>query len=505
MRKKLKHISLLALLAVAAQEACAEDFNLGRPLYRDGDWNTLCLPFSMTETQIDNSPLAGTVIKELDGNESNLTNGVLTLNFNEATADNEGNIVKAGMPYIVKWPADFTINNYSDWETFVINVSEGETSAGKIVRLAANISIRTGDMVGNYTNNFKGTFDGGGHTITCDIEDASDQGAAPFFCIQGATIMNLKVTGSVTGGNHSAGLVGFAMEGTNTIKNCWVDVYVTCRGNHCGGILGHGHSSTTTISDCLYSGTITGNGSTTVGVIYGWTNQSGGTHTIVNCLANGTYASCGTIDMMQRDGTDVSLTATNCYQNIASEGKMGTYIGSYSASQLVSNLGNSNWQEIGNKAVPKMNAVIAGKTDPISDPVFSGVTDYCTTPIDVPFTGGTFKGTFDELTINDNNRNSILLFAARNKLGYANTDRTLSAYSAYFDIPVVNGSQTVRSFVVDFGDGGETGIDELEADSSLFTHHSSLSGWYMLDGRRLDRQPTKAGLYINKGRKVIIK
>ena len=53
--------------------------------------------------------------------------------------------------------------------------------------------------------------------------------------------------------------------------------------------------------------------------------------------------------------------------------------------------------------------------------------------------------------------------------------------------------------------GEATSLSEAKEDSSLFTLHSSLSGWYTLDGRKLDKQPTKKGLYIHNGRKVVIK
>ncbi len=53
--------------------------------------------------------------------------------------------------------------------------------------------------------------------------------------------------------------------------------------------------------------------------------------------------------------------------------------------------------------------------------------------------------------------------------------------------------------------GEATSLSEAKEDSSLFTLHSSLSGWYTLDGRKLDKQPTTKGLYIYKGKKVVIK
>ena len=72
----------------------------GRTLYKDGDWNTLCLPFAVSS--FTGTPLKGATVKYLkttktDGSGFNAETGVLTLNFTDATS------IKAGTPYIVKW------------------------------------------------------------------------------------------------------------------------------------------------------------------------------------------------------------------------------------------------------------------------------------------------------------------------------------------------------------------------------------------------------------------
>ena len=58
-----------------------------------------------------------------------------------------------------------------------------------------------------------------------------------------------------------------------------------------------------------------------------------------------------------------------------------------------------------------------------------------------------------------------------------------------------------------FFDGEEntTGVVEAEANSSLFTLHSSLSEWFKLDGRKLDGKPTAKGIYVHGGRKTVVK
>lgn len=75
-----------------------------RTLYKDGSWNTLCLPFSLTAEQLadDGCPLKDATIKTLDS--SSFADGTLTLNFTNATT------VEAGKPYIVKWDDGSTQN-----------------------------------------------------------------------------------------------------------------------------------------------------------------------------------------------------------------------------------------------------------------------------------------------------------------------------------------------------------------------------------------------------------
>ena len=73
------------------------DVNLcGLPVYKDGDWNTLCLPFDLTIEGSDldgNNVLAMTLDKETSG----LSGTTLTLNFTKATT------IPAGTPFIIKW------------------------------------------------------------------------------------------------------------------------------------------------------------------------------------------------------------------------------------------------------------------------------------------------------------------------------------------------------------------------------------------------------------------
>ena len=83
----------------------------GRTIFKDGCWNTLCLPFSLSATDIPGSPLAGCTLMELDAAGSALdATGMLTLKF--VPADQ----IVAGRPYIIKWSkaADYKTDGTHD-------------------------------------------------------------------------------------------------------------------------------------------------------------------------------------------------------------------------------------------------------------------------------------------------------------------------------------------------------------------------------------------------------
>lgn len=82
----------------AANDGGVYDVKLcDRTLYKDGTWNTLCLPFSLNEDQIETMLESPQQIKTLSTTEFDPVTGTLTLNFEEATT------IGAGMAYIIKW------------------------------------------------------------------------------------------------------------------------------------------------------------------------------------------------------------------------------------------------------------------------------------------------------------------------------------------------------------------------------------------------------------------
>ena len=74
-----------------------------RTLYKDGGWNTLCLPFSLSADQIAASDLVGADIRTLVSSSFDELNGTLTLTFTPAEGEGAVTAIEAGKPYIIKW------------------------------------------------------------------------------------------------------------------------------------------------------------------------------------------------------------------------------------------------------------------------------------------------------------------------------------------------------------------------------------------------------------------
>ncbi len=81
---------------IADNEQCPVNVTLsGRTLWKDGSWNTLCLPFDVED--ISETPLDGATLMTFTSAEYDEEEGTLALYFDEASS------IKAGTPYIVKW------------------------------------------------------------------------------------------------------------------------------------------------------------------------------------------------------------------------------------------------------------------------------------------------------------------------------------------------------------------------------------------------------------------
>ncbi len=200
-------------------------FSLSKSSALEGEEITITYTQQMDES-LDGLTLTGAT----SGNTVAYTQSGNTYTFNMPAEDvnlsatftyplNENNITQSGDTY--------TIKTAEGWNYFCQRMEVDDDLdgfSGKSVVLAANISVTT--MAGT-VHPFKGTFDGKGKTLTFNrIADAIY--TAPFQNTDGATICDLHVEGTITGGNNSylGGLVGSA-EGNLTIRDCHVSTQIS--------------------------------------------------------------------------------------------------------------------------------------------------------------------------------------------------------------------------------------------------------------------------------------
>ena len=146
--------------------------------------------------------------------------------------------------------------------------------------------------------------------------------------------------------------------------------------------------------------------------------------------------------------------------------------------------------------------------DNIESPTFTNVTISTTTPTDITPTGEgsdgsvTFKGTFGPVTIGEGGDNTKLYLGGDNKLYWPNGAMSINSFRAYFQLnDHIASSSAVRAFVLNFDGNEQTGI--TTTNYTIFSN--SDNAWYTLDSRKFSGKPTAKGLYINNGKKVVIK
>ena len=207
----------------------------------------------------------------------------------------------------------FIISSTGEWNLFAYNIRNGNNYSGQFVKLDADINVST--IAGSQESYpFSGTFDGGLHTITATITDNADY-TALFRYINGATIKNLKVAGTIDGGQYAAAIVG-AVQGTgdNTIENCVATANVV-GGSHIGGIVGNGQAGNVSMTGCVYAGLMKG-GTEAKGALFGWCDN-GGTKTATDCLyLIQEEQKTDNLDLVKGSG---EVTLTNCYKTDQAE------------------------------------------------------------------------------------------------------------------------------------------------------------------------------------------
>ena len=226
---------------------------------------------------------------------------------------------------------EYTIKTANGWGWFCFATNYDlapEGFSGKTVNLAADVI--SPEMAGTSSHPFKGTFDGQNYTLTFN-RTAAEHHSAPFHYINGTTINNLHVDGTITGGTYESlgGLVGRA-EGNITIENCHVSTQISTTHSGSawhGGVIAewNGTNATCTVTGCVYDGLIynpdEAGVTTSCRGFIGWDYGNNGTITFTDCLSapaaygTGKYAlgdNCLTFVYPNSEPT-LTYHMTNCY------------------------------------------------------------------------------------------------------------------------------------------------------------------------------------------------
>lgn len=215
----------------------------------------------------------------------------------------------------------YEISTGAELAWFEAQVNDSKNSfSGKTLKLTADIDLGGNEWtpIGGLACTFRGIFDGNSFGITgLKVTNNSENGFAGLFgAVQGATIKNLTVSGTVTdnaGFSFSGGITGRAQD--SVIDNCTSNINISdAMGSWIGGIAAIIKGSTV-VRNCVNMGNLDGVDYSIAGGIVGEINGSG---KVQNSYSTGNV-NVATIDTTAGDGSTYSEgivgngTAANCY------------------------------------------------------------------------------------------------------------------------------------------------------------------------------------------------
>ncbi len=217
----------------------------------------------------------------------------------------------------------YTIATGSDLYWFAAMAKEVNQSAK--AKLAADIDYTAypQGFIGTSNHQYAGTFDGQEHTVTIAlVSDAKIRGLFAF--INGATIKNLVVDGSITSDYNNIGGLGGQTDGSNAIENVIVKTainYTPASGDaSIGGFFPYINSgSTTAFSNCAFYGSVNAGASIGNAGLVSWNS---GTINATNCLIAPAVLETG--DNGFSDYARPGATTVNSYKVDANDARLAS-------------------------------------------------------------------------------------------------------------------------------------------------------------------------------------
>jgi hypothetical protein len=188
-----------------------------------------------------------------------------------------------------KWAHPIEIASAEDWNDFGNAIRVGSDYAGETVTMTADVAAST--MAGGDGHPFRGTFDGGGHTLALAFgspDQYSNQSYAPFYCIENATIRNLVIDGSIYSSEQFNASLAYKATGSgNLIQN--IISCVSINSNRDGDCTNAGfiarlidNNSKVSFEGCAFTGELLGDKATNWGGFVGWREYQYNNYNTVN-------------------------------------------------------------------------------------------------------------------------------------------------------------------------------------------------------------------------------
>lgn len=221
--------------------------------------------------------------------------------------------------------------NGTDEAKAAANVSGPVTFSGKTVRIADEVTTldlnneEWTPIGGSMQQPFSGTFDGNGSHISKLNVDVSTNYAGLFGWVNGGTVRNLRVSGTVKSSGIQVGGIAGVLNSSSTVKNCIFSGEVSGK-NYVGGIAGN-NSNNSSITGCHTNGSVTATDESNcfAGGIVGSASGSVG-----DCYSSATVSATGNISGGVTGGIGNGFTVTRCYATGAVSGK--EYVGGIAGS-----------------------------------------------------------------------------------------------------------------------------------------------------------------------------
>ena len=212
----------------------------------------------------------------------------------------------------------YLIGTEQELRLFASTVNGGEVNAWAVLTDDIVIESDTWDPIGNFNNNYSGTFNGQFHVIKnlrCNDNGNSNKGLFGWIGNNGV-VENLGVEGGSVSGWTNVG--GVAANNFGTVSACFNRGMTVSGTGSVGGIVGHNSSR---IEKCFNAGDV--EAIDQAGGIAGYTNKE-----VSNCFNTGSvrassYSAGGIAGHMEKG------TVTNCYNagDVSSPDRVGAVVG----------------------------------------------------------------------------------------------------------------------------------------------------------------------------------